>query len=277
MYIRATAACLVFAAGSAASAAVNIYGADASRTISTLVGGDRELNRMGFLGGATTIFTGQNFLGWDNGSLTTVQSVSGWTTPIARDIEFANDFDANPDRADNSSLFAGEAGGTGTLREVFGPFGSGYKNMSWVIDGEDNKGYTLDLFLAKGLSIQPDADPRTVEVSVLERNGNSDFRVIGLFANGSTTPAISINRAQTDVTGWTLDSLEINGAQQVSAVGISLDERFSGIIGIRIQSNAETDNGPDIIAVGTSAIPAPGAVALMGLAAGTLIRRRRNK
>ena len=60
-------------------------------------------------------------------------------------------------------------------------------------------------------------------------------------------------------------------------VGISLDERFNGIVGIRIECNGDTDNGPDIIAVGTSVVPAPGAVALMGLAAGTLARRRRNK
>lgn len=280
MYLKATAVGLVLVAGSAANAAVNIYGADASRTVSTLHGGDRELNRMGFLGGATSIYTGANFLGWADGKLTTAQSTSGWTTAIARDVEFANQYDANPDRADNASPYAGEAAGTGTLQEVFGPFSGGpaapYKNMSWLIDGEDNKGYTLDLYFAKGVSLTPDGDAKTVEVSVLERNGNSDFRVIGLFAGGGTTPAISITRDLTETTGWNLDSLEINGEQKVSAVGISLDERFAGIVGIRIECNGDTDNGPDIIAVGTSAVPAPGAVALMGLAAGTLARRRRN-
>ncbi len=255
--------------------------ADSSRTVSTLHGGDRELNRMGFLGGATSIYTGDNFLRWNSGSLTSLQSTSGWTTPILRDMDSSNVFDANPDHADNASPFAGEGTATGTLAEVFGPFGapgSGFKNMSWLVDGEDDKGYKLDLFFPKGQSLVIDGDSKTVEVSVLERNGNSDFRVIGLFANGSTTPAVSVTRDLTEATGWDIDSLEIKGPQKVSAVGISLDERFSGIVGIRIECNGDTDNGPDIVAVGTSnPVPAPGAIALGGLAAGTLARRRRNK
>lgn len=276
MYLKAAAG-LILAASSAASAHVVIYGVDSSRTVSTLTGGDRELNRMGFLGGSSSIFTGANFLRWDGGSLTTAQTSSGWTDPIQRDVEFSNIYDANPDRADNASLFAGEASGTGTLKEVFGPFGSGYKNMSWLVDSEDDKGYTLDLLFGKGLSLTPDNDDTTVELTVLERNGNSDFRVQGILANGSIVQSELITRDMTQPTGWNLDSLEINGDQKVSGVGISLGDEWTGIVGIRILVNGDTDNGPDIVAVGTSdLVPAPGAIALLGLAAGTLARRRRN-
>lgn len=280
MYLKAAAG-LILAASSAASAHVVIYGVDSSRTLSTLHGGDRELNRMGFLGGSSTIFTGANFLRWDGGSLTTGQTSSGWTDPIQRDVEFSNIYDANPDRADDASLYAGEAAGTGTLKEVFGPFlggpSAGYKNMSWIVDGEDDKGYTLDLLFAKGLSLVPDNDDSTVELTVLERNGNSDFRVQGILANGSISQSELITRDMTQSTGWNLDSLEINGGQRVSGVGISLGDEWAGIVGIRILVSGDTDNGPDIVAVGTSdLVPAPGAIALLGLAAGTLVRRRRN-
>lgn len=268
---------LVSGLASAASAHVVTYGVDSSRTVTTLFGGDRRLDRMGFLGGATNTFTGGDFLRWDNGALTNNIGTHGWNTPILSDFENNNQYDANPDRADNASPFADEANKKAKLSEVFGPFSTGYKNMSWIIDGEDDKGYTLDLLFPKGQFLVPDDDDKTVEVTILERNGNSDFRVQGIKADGSIGESQLITRDKTEAAGWDLDSLEIKGPQKVSGVGLSLGDEWTGIVGIRILVVGATDNGPDIIGIGTTnPVPAPGALVLSGLAGMIVSRRRRS-
>lgn len=261
----------LLASANAADAAM-IYKADQSTTSSTLHGGDRELNSLGFLG-TSDAYSDANFLMWADGSLTNNAGTYGWMNSIARDVGSSNTYSGNPDRADGATAFSSEGSGAGTLKEVFGSFGSGYKNMSYIVDGEDNGAWTLDLFLATGTFVTPDGDSSTVELSVLERGGNSDFKIFGIKADGSLTSALMVNRTATGATGWTLDSLEIDGAQQVHGVGISLDQSWGQLKGFRIQAE-NGFNGPDIVAVGT-VVPAPGALALLGLAGIAGLRRRR--
>lgn len=260
----------------AALAAPTFHAVSASGTTSVLHGGDRELTKMSFVG-SSDVWNGSHFLRWAGGSLTNNIGTYGWTSPIPRDVNANNNVSGNPDRADSATLFVGEAGKTGTLREVFGPFGSGgYKNMSYLIDGEDTAAWTLDLYFPTGTLLNSDANANTVELALLERGGNSDLRITGIRADGSLTSSIMMLRGNTGQAGWTLDSLEISGAQQVHGLGISLDSNWMGLKGFRFEATNGMD-GPDLIAVGTTArtlVPAPGALALVGLA-GTLASRRR--
>jgi len=275
-FVLGSAACAIgvvsSVAGLAQGAAV-FHAVASSKTASVLHGGNRELNRLGFTTSAD-LWTGANFLNWADGRLTNNVGSYGWNDAVPRDVNSSNTNSGNPDRADSAAPFVGEAGKTGTLREVFGAF-NGYKNMSYLIDGEDRAAWSLDLLFAPNHRISADANNGTVELTLLERGGNSDLRIRGIRADGSLTDAIMMNRGQTGATGWTLDSLEIGGPQTVVGVGISLDASWTNLKGFRFEA-ADGMNGPDLIAVGTiptTFIPTPGTLALMG-AAGILFARR---
>lgn len=258
----------------AASAATVIHGVDSSLTATILHGGDRELLSMGF-NASPTVFTGANLLHFSDGTLTNNVGTFGWNDPIPRDLDFSSEYSGNPDRADISTPYAGEGAGTGTLREVFGPFGHGYKNLSYIIDGEDDGAWHMDLFFAAGLTLSADADDSTVEIAILERGRNSDFRLYGIRADHSLTPGIRTS-ANLAAAGWDMDTLEVYEDQPVGGVGLSLDPTWTNLIGFRIEADPSF-GGPDIIAVGTAApVPAPGAFAA-GMAGGALLLRRRRR
>lgn len=266
----------VIALGTAASAfaATDFHSVSSGLTSSVLHGGDRELTSLGFTTSTSTM-NGSNFLNWDNGTFSNNVGSYGWNTAMPRDMGSSNSISGNADRADSATLFGGEGGGTGTLAEVFGSFG-GYKNMSWIIDGEDDGAWTLDLFLAAGLSLNADSSSNSVELALLERGGNSDLKIRGIRGDGTLTGAIDMLRGSTGATGWTLDSLEIDGSQQVHGVGISLDSSWQNIVGFRFEA-ANGMNGPDLVGVGVTntLVPTPGAIALLTAAA--LVGRRRRR
>ncbi len=251
---------------------VDFHAVSSGSTSSVLHGGDRELTALGFVS-SPSAWDGSNFLHWTSGSLTNNLGTYGWTDAVARDMGGSNTITGNPDRADGATSFGGEGGGTGTLAEVFGSFG-GYKNMSWIVDGEDNGAWTLDLFLTAGQWLDADGDSGSVELAILERGGNSDLSIRGIRGDGSLTGAISMLRGSTGNTGWSLDTLEIDGNQQVKGVGISLDASWQNIVGFRFEA-ANGMNGPDLVGVGitNSLVPSPGALALLGAA--MIIGRRR--
>jgi hypothetical protein len=59
------------------------------------------------------------------------------------------------------------------------------------------------------------------------------------------------------------------------AVGISFDDSWDGLIGVRIETTSRF-NGPDIVAVGSgAAVPTPGSLAVMGLGVLAAGRRKR--
>jgi len=239
-----------------------------------MFGGDRRLDTLGFTG-TSSVFTDADFTRFTDGSLTNNAGTFGWNVTVTRDINTSgNSIWANPDRADSATPFAGEAGALGTIGEVFGS-SMGYKNMSYLIDAEDNRGWTIDLLFGGNSYISADNDASTVEVAFLERGGNSDFQVYGLLADQTTTAALFVSRSMMGATGWSLNSLEIGDAQNVYAVGISLDASWQNLIGLRLEATAN-GNGPDILGVGTvAAIPAPGAACALALGFFTFGRRRR--
>jgi hypothetical protein len=261
----AFAIALFGAATGAAHASATIYAANSGSSSTTLFGGDRRLDALGFTGSAST-FGDADFTRFTAGSLSNNAGTFGWSDPIGRDMSTAgNAFWANPDRADNATPFLTEPSSSGSLSEVFGS-GLGYKNMSYLIDGEDNRDWSMDLLFAAGQFLSADGDATTAELAVLERGGNSDFNLYGIRADGSVTAALFVARGNGGMAGWTLNSLEIDSAQQVYGFGISLDASWTDLVGFRIEA-LNGFNGPDIIGVGTLAtVPAPGAMALLGLA-----------
>ncbi|MBY0112762.1 MAG: hypothetical protein K2Y21_08070 [Phycisphaerales bacterium] len=275
--------CLIAAAATAAAsmsalAAPTIYAANAGTTSSTLHGGNRELNRLGFVGTSSSM-TGADFLRWNDGKLTNNAGTFGWTDLVPRDVNSANVYTGNPDRADGSTPLPTEAAKKGSMKDVFGSF-NGYKNMSYIIDGEDNGAYCFDLLYGNGHTISADGSASTVELSILERGGNSDFNVYGIRADGSLTSAMFVSRSKGGKVGWNLDTLEIAGAQDVYGFGISLDSSWTNLKGFRIEAK-NGFNGPDIVAVGTGAtlppplVPAPGALGVLGLGSVIAMRRQR--
>ncbi len=283
--------CALGAVGSTAQAC-SIYDGNAANTQSTLLAsGDRSLDHLAFVG-SSTVMTGSDFLRFSNGYLMKsldadhpTQVLYGWNAPIPRDVSAAGNLqDFNPDRADHSTPFAGETSGTGTLAEVFGPFGSGYKNMSRILDGEEVcRPYYVDLYFGNGLKLSGDNSSTTVELAVLERGGNSSFNVYGILAPGSgdiahyaptLTSALLVDPGCGNFNSlWSLDTLEIDGAQDVRAYGISLDPRWTNLVGIRIESNGSCFAGPDIVGVG--AVPEPATLSLLAFSGLAMLRRKK--
>jgi len=260
---------------------------DAQSATSILHGQDRELTQLGFVG-SPTVMTGTNFLVWSDGYILDGGSsggLYGWNTPQPRDVGTGDHkYDFNPDRADGSTPYADEATSEGTLAEVFGPFGSGYKNMSRLIDGETRSATSfVDLYLADGIQLGGDGNDLTVEVALLERGGNSKMRVYGILAGdtpaGGYSPVLTGSSVLVDHTVgsfnslWKLNSLEIGGSQKVRGYGVSLPNDWQGLTGLRVAMEGKSFKGPDLIAVG--AVPEP--MTLSVLAAGSLLMLRRRR
>jgi hypothetical protein len=267
----------VLAASGSAFAAVTPYAVSSSGTSTTLFGsGDRRLETLAF-SGSGSVMTNADFVRFSGGRLEGNAGPFGWNAAIDRDMDTSGHaFEANPDRADLSTPLTGEANSEGAISEVFGsPLG--YKNLSWIIDGEGFGPYTLDLYLNNVSAFTPDANDASVELAVLERGGNSDFSIQGIIGFGNSgpilTPAYHVLRSQTGYAGWTLNTLEIGDNQNVNGIGLSLPQEWGQLLGVRI-SAVESDSGPDIVAVGM--VPSPGAVTLAG-AAGLLAFGRRRK
>jgi hypothetical protein len=145
--------------------------------------------------------------------------------------------------------------------------------MGYLIDGEDQGAWSMDLLLGAGQALSVDDDAATVELAVLERGKNSDFVVRGILVDRSLTDAIFVGRGSLGGAGWSMNTLEIEDTQAVGGVGISLGQEWDGAIGVRIEA-LSSYNGPDIVAVGV-AVPGPGAAGVLAAGAVVVGRRRR--
>lgn len=265
---------LVLAAAGAASASIH----GVTGVMSTLDGnGDRTIDSISFLG-SPTVMTPATVLPFVNGNLSYGNKFYGWNDPAPRDMDTSgNKYPGNPDRADHSSHYAGEANKTGTLAEVFG-----VNNASHIIDGEGT-GYAIELYFPRGQTIKDDNDGNTVEFAVFERGWNSKIGIQGIYESGigdgiHYTPAVIVSPQDFAYAGWKLNTLEIDEDQKVVGLGLSVD-MFDHVpreyIGFRLYAE-ESFEGPDIVAVRAqnNFVPAPGALALLG-AAGLVAGRRR--
>lgn len=239
--------------------------------------GDRQFISAGFVG-SPTVFDHTNIGNFVDGRLNNNIGLYGYVDPIARDMSITgNAMWANPDRADISSPFPLEGSEKATIADVFSN-----NNLSWIIDGEGTT-WTMDLFFAPGELLFGDGDETTVELAVFERGGNSDVGVRGIYElNGQLmyTDGVRIMRDQFGLAGWTLDTLEIDNAQEVVGVGLDLDQLGDvshGLIGIQLYSEAGF-NGPDIVGVlNGGTVPEPTSLGLLLVGLAGVLGRVRNR
>lgn len=160
-----------------------------------------------------------------------------------------------------------------TNEQVVEALGNPY--LSSILDVEEAGQFAIDLFFTEA------AD----HVLLWERGGNSRVDVQAVDLEGNLVGnLLSLNSADWDFAGYRLDTLEIDEAQAVSSLGLSLAEfgtTETAIAGIRLISRGEDYNGPDLKVIGIAAddpesVPEPTALLGLGLVAGLLTMGNRS-
>ncbi len=108
---------------------------------------------------------------------------------------------------------------------------------------------------------------------LFERGINSAFTVEALDATGAVIDNFRISQDLWTNAGYSIDTTEIGGAQQVGSYGLTLDQSISKV---RIISNGAMDNGPDYKIVAAQ-VPEPGSMAALALLGGAALVAKRRK
>ncbi|RYG45492.1 PEP-CTERM sorting domain-containing protein [bacterium] len=235
-----------------------------------------DSTNIGFFGDATFKVDGETY---------------GWNDPIRGDFGSASVYSLNPDRGINATHFAGESNQvkTGTIADVFGQ-----NNLGYLLDGEDTRTWTLDLLYRQNGYITVTGEANKPELLMMERGANSRLGIRAILEGGVYSQGFIMNfntsgDGQTALTDYTLQSTEIDGAQTVGALGLSLDA-FDLAVGTKIlgyqfyvdATDGTNWNGPDFIGFVAGqtiptpqAVPEPASMAALGFGALALLRRRR--
>ena len=248
--------------------------------------GDRSFNETGFVG-TSFKFTTANISKFTDGTLkytdNNVNYEYGWTDVIPSDLGSGNQYPQNPDRGDKATPFANEPTG-GTLKEVFG---SG--NLAYLLDGESDVKWSLDLLFQSGTGIVADGDDSTIDLLMLERGANSMLGVRAILADNTLSNDLILNfrtsgsdygvPANGGLTDFKLNTTEIDGDQSVAGIGVDLSAfglaAGSKVIGFQYFVNRDTSSlhfdGPDFLGfIATQPpqilpVPEPSSFALAGL------------
>jgi hypothetical protein len=142
----------------------------------------------------------------------------------------------------------------------------GNLNLNSIIDTEDNLGNSvIDVFFgAKGAKT----------FYFFERGMNSDLKVEALDNDGNVVDTFNITRNlfRSNPAGYSINTTEIGGAQEVGSYGLTLDYKVAGL---RLSSDAMS-NGPDY-KVFAAKVPEPATLAALGMVAGAAVVARRRK
>ncbi|MGI8932992.1 MAG: exosortase-dependent surface protein XDP2 [Phormidesmis sp.] len=146
-------------------------------------------------------------------------------------------------------------------------------NLNNIIDTEDHGSFVLDLMF----------DQAVDNIFIWERGMNSRLDIQALDANGNLIGnLLNLNSKNWNSAGFSIDTQEIDGAQEVGSIGVSLaDLGLTGgyINALRVYSKGVAYNGPDFKLVGSAAdVPEPSALLGLGaVAIGALATRRRQQ
>jgi PEP-CTERM motif len=141
----------------------------------------------------------------------------------------------------------------------------GNLNLNSIIDTEDNLGISvIDVYFKKPAKT----------FYFFERGMNSDLSVDALDAAGNVVDTFKITRALfgSSPAGYSINTTEIDGAQQVGSYGLTL--KRNDVVGLRLSSD-NTMNGPDYKVF--AKVPEPGTIAALGTIAGLAVLARRKK
>lgn len=175
-----------------------------------------------------------------------------------------------PGSSDRGDLATGQAPlEQATADSVVGSLGN--LNLNNIIDTEDNRGESvIDVYFKNAAK----------RFFFFERGANSDLQVDGLDKNGTVVSTFTITRdlfkgiKDANLTGYSINTTEIGGAQKVGSYGLELGYK---VVGLRLSSQ-DSMNGPDYKVVAAK-IPEPTTIAALGVVAGVaaLSRRKRNQ
>lgn len=139
----------------------------------------------------------------------------------------------------------------------------GNLNLNNIVDTEDT-----------GVSVFELAFDGPVNTFYLfERGINSAFTVEALDATGAVIDNFRISQDLWANAGYSIDTTEIGGAQQVGSYGLKLAQSVSKV---RIISNGFADNGPDYKIVAAQ-VPEPSSMAALALLGGAALVAKRRK
>jgi hypothetical protein len=249
--------------------------------------GDRAFVSTGFVGSSYTM-NSSNIGFFQDGALHVGTHNYNWNDDIRGDFGSGNSYALNPDRGDNATHFAGESNAqkSGTLHEVFGQ-----SNLAYLLDGESNVEWSLDLKYGAGGFITYNSGSNSPELMMMERGRNSSINVQAILAGGALSNTFLLDfhsgAGKSGLADYTLDTTEIAGAQSVGGIGLSLDAfgvpNGTKIYGYRFSVNnapGNTFDGPDFMGfvagqTAPTAVPEPASMAVLGLGAAALLRRRK--
>lgn len=153
----------------------------------------------------------------------------------------------------------------------------GNQNLNNIIDTEDKGSISINLFFNNLVH----ADKTGLDnLFFWERGKNSDLGIQAIDKAGNLIGNfLKLKRGDQFAAGYSIDTMEIKGSQQVGSWGVNLEKLgITSLAGIRVTADASY-NGPDfkVIARGQK-VPEPATLAGLGLVAGSLmtIRRRRS-
>jgi hypothetical protein len=136
-------------------------------------------------------------------------------------------------------------------------------NLNNIIDGED---------AAAGAGMKIFFNQPTNHLFFFERGGNSDLTVNLINADGSLGADYILNRGDFRDAGFSIDTMEIFGAQKVVSRGL---RHSQNIFGVKLTAHAGS-NGPDFKVVGANVrdVPTPSMFLGLGLMAWKTLKRR---
>ncbi|MFB2834197.1 exosortase-dependent surface protein XDP2 [Floridanema evergladense] len=156
----------------------------------------------------------------------------------------------------------------------------GNTNLNNIIDVEDGKTMKINLFFQNTIF----ADNTGLDnLFFWERGRNSDMLVQAIDAAGNLIGnSLSLNRNDSEYAGFSIDTLEIPGAQQVGTWGVKLSQLgVTSAAGIQVFADWRM-NGPDFKVMARSStpsasVPEPATLAGLGLVAASLAAFRRRQ
>lgn len=145
----------------------------------------------------------------------------------------------------------------------------GNLNLNNIIDTEDSGTFTMNLFFEEAVD----------KLFFWERGMNSVLGVQAVDASGNLLGNfLELNSKTWKYAGFRIDTQEIDEAQRVGSLGLTLNDLGvnANIAGIQVLAKGKQYNGPDFKVVGAD-VPEPATMAGLGLVAGAMTMLRRRK